>query len=155
MKKILIAAAIAATALATPAMAQDNFAGLHGEIDASVADVTHATSTSAIQYGAAVGIDAPVLSNKLLLGIEANADNFATYRNYGISARVGVELTPVVLVYGKVGYADFRGLDGARVGAGLQYAVTKHLYVKAEYRYSGLQQSVHQNQALVGGGFRF
>ena len=147
--------AIAMTALATPALAQDNFAGLHGEVDASINDVTHAQNTSAIKYGAAVGIDAPVLSNKLILGVEAQADSFATYRDYGISARVGVEVTPTVLAYGKIGYADFRGLSGARVGAGLQYAVTKHLYVKAEYRYSNLQQSVHQNQALAGIGVRY
>ena len=99
-------------------------------------------------------------------------------------ARVGYKVTPRTLVYGKLAYVngqirskfgdgvEYAGghadRDGARAGAGAEFAVTKHAYVKAEYDYTRFK-SFHaddlgvtdtslrydRNQVLAGFGVHF
>jgi len=155
LKKIFALVAIAAAALSTPSLAAD-FTGPRIEVTAGFDDVTKANEVADVTYGAAVGIDAPLFgSNKLIVGVEASVDNVLEYRDYGVSARLGYKLADNVLAYAKAGYADFRGLEGVRVGGGFEYAVTNNLYAKVEYRYSDLELNVGRHQGLVGVGIRF
>ena len=155
MKKTIIAAAIVCAAIATPAMAND-FTGLRVEVTAGT-DLDHVRkglNPNDITYGGAVGIDAP-LGDKLVVGVEATVDNVFNYRDYGASARLGVKVGKSALVYGKVGYADFRGLEGVRVGGGVVVKLTGALYAKVEYRYSDLEKGAGRHQTVVGVGLRF
>lgn len=154
LKKFFIAAAIAATALATPAMAAD-FVGPRIEATVGVDDVTKLPERSDLNYGAAIGIDAPFLGDKLTIGVEANVDNVFAYRDWGAAARLGYKVSNRVLVYGKAGYADFRGLEGVRVGGGIDYALTDHLYAGVEYRYTDFEKNVGRHAGLVKIGVRF
>jgi outer membrane immunogenic protein len=99
-------------------------------------------------------------------------------------ARVGYKVTPRTLVYAKAAYvngqirgkfgdgADYVGghanRDGGRLGAGAEFAVSNHAYVKAEYDYTRFK-SFHaddlgvedtslrydRNQVLAGFGVHF
>jgi outer membrane immunogenic protein len=99
-------------------------------------------------------------------------------------ARVGYKVTPRTLVYGKLAYVngqirskfgdgvDYVGghanRDGGRAGAGAEFAINKHAYVKAEYDYTRFK-SFHaddlgvedtslrydRNQVLAGFGIHF
>lgn len=92
-------------------------------------------------------------------------------RDLFAGARVGYVVTPKALVYVTGGYTNARyaglaasnssarvgaaDLDGARVGAGIEYAVTEHVFVKTEYRYSTYSDSIDRNQVIGAVGFRF
>ena len=96
-------------------------------------------------------------------------------RDLYVGARVGAAVGEGTLVYAKGGYtnsrirldyedgttgttADFSegtGLDGARVGGGVQFALGTNAYAKAEYRYSNYEQGFEKHQGVVGFGFRF
>ena len=95
-------------------------------------------------------------------------------RDLYAGARVGAEVSPGMLLYAKAGYtnarvatrydgvtggpASFRDktdLDGVRVGAGAEYALSPNSFVKAEYRYSNYEKGVSRQQVLGGFGFRF
>ncbi len=112
--------------------------------------------------------------------VEAGRDLYA-----GI--RVGAPLGERALVYAKGGYANAKmnvlatdnvtdtdtdvNLDGWRLGAGAEYAVSDNMFVKAEYRYSnygegeieapsGLESDrfdldVDRHQVVAGVGLRF
>ncbi len=160
MKKIMIAAALAATALvATPAMAGD-FTGPRVELSAGVDDVTKGINSKDVTYGAAVGFDVGI-APRATVGLEANVDNvFDDERTIGASARVGYEVVNGALVYGKVGYTNYRDvfsrkLDGVRVGGGLDVIVTGPFYVGAEYAYTDLQANVGRHEGKVKVGIRF
>jgi outer membrane immunogenic protein len=45
--------------------------------------------------------------------------------------------------------------DGLRVGAGVEQAIGRNAFVKAEYRYSNYEQGYSRHQAVGGFGFRF
>jgi len=112
--------------------------------------------------------------------IEAGRDLYA-------GVRVGVPLGSTALVYAKGGYTNARynvlatdnvtdiqtkiDLDGWRLGAGAELAVSQHMFVKAEYRYSnygrgeveapsGVESDrfdvdVDRHQLVAGVGVRF
>lgn len=83
--------------------------------------------------------------------IEAGRDLYA-------GLRVGTEITPETLLYAKAGYTNASldvtasnaaqsttavsnvHLDGWRVGAGVERAITENAFLKAEYRYSNYQE---------------
>lgn len=157
MKKIVMFATIAAMGvLATPAMAED-FTGLRAEVTAG-ADLDKnkiADLSKDVTYGAAVGLDTSVLNPNIIVGVEATVDNVFNYRDYGVSARVGYKVADSALVYAKAGYADFRGLEGVRVGGGVEVALTKGFFTKAEYRYSDLELNTGRHQVVAGFGLRF
>ena len=154
MKKIIGAALAASAFVAAPAMAND-FTGLRVEGTVGVDDATQIPERSDLNYGAAIGLDTTFLGDDLIVGVEANVDNVFDYKDYGVSARLGVKIADPVLVYGEAGYADFRGMEGVRVGGGVEVAVTEHTYAKVEYRYSDLEADTGRHQALVGVGIRF
>jgi outer membrane immunogenic protein len=81
---------------------------------------------------------------------------------------------PLTLLYAKAGYTNARAkatynsnlagvddrplhdnLDGVRVGAGIEQAVGRKAFVKAEYRYSNYEQGVDRHQVVAGLGIRF
>lgn len=99
----------------------------------------------------------------------------ATGRDLYVGARAGAVVSPNLLLYAKAGYTngrvrldyddgtaattdDFsvgRNLDGIRLGAGAEYALSRNAYLKAEYRYSNYEQGFDRNQVVAGFGVRF
>jgi outer membrane immunogenic protein len=160
MKFIVLAAA--ALAAATPAVAQDNaaFTGIRAEANVGLNDVLNSPDRNDVTYGAQVGFDAPVGSN-LTVGLEANTSNiFESQRQIGAAARVGYAFTPRALGYVKGGYSNYRDvfsreLDGAVVGAGLEYKISRVAYVKGEYNYSDFARNTGSHAVLTGIGLRF
>jgi outer membrane immunogenic protein len=163
MKKTLFVAAAAASLAATPAMANP-FTGVRAEVTAGVDDVTAKVRTQDIDltditYGAGVGLDAELYKN-VIVGVEANVDNVFDRRNIGASARLGYVVADTVLVYGKVGYANWkqtttRELEGLRLGGGVEANLFRNVYGKVEYRYTDFDRGVGQHGGLVGVGVRF
>ncbi len=159
LKKLLIAV-IAALAITTPAVAQAaDFTGPRIEATASVVDVTKARDTTDISYGAVVGVDVAV-ADKVTLGVEASSDNpFDKNRTVGAAARLGYIVADNVLLFGKVGYDNYRNvgrnLDGLRLGGGVEVNVSDNAFVKVEGRYADFEKGVGTAGALVGVGLRF
>lgn len=109
-------------------------------------------------------------------------------RDLYLGARIGAKVGPDALVYAKGGYtnakldilsndgtmeraADF-DLDGFRVGAGAEYAMSPNTFVKLEYRYSKYEEGeidfdgtvpdadrfnvdLDRHQVMAGVGYRF
>ncbi len=96
---------------------------------------------------------------------------FKAGRDFYVGGRVGITVSPKALVYLSGGYTNARytgsvtrgmtrvSLDddhsGARIGAGIEYAVTNRFFVKSEYRYSNYSDSIARNQLIGGLGVRF
>lgn len=158
MKTLLISLATTiGLATATPAVAQSanaNFTGPRIEASVGVDDLSRNIRSSDLNYGAAVGLDAP-LGSHMTIGVEANLDNVFEREDFGVSGRLGLALTNNILVYGNAGYTRFRALDGVRVGGGVELSTGTPLYGKAEYRYSDLQANVGRHSGLLGIGLRF
>ncbi|WP_375422664.1 outer membrane protein [uncultured Sphingomonas sp.] len=98
-------------------------------------------------------------------------------RDLYAGARLGFALNPRTLAYVKGGYTNARletryagggafqddkfDLEGYRVGAGLELAMSGNAYVKGEYRYShygdveGYETDLDRHQLLAGVGIRF
>jgi len=96
-------------------------------------------------------------------------------RDLYIGGRIGKVVGGRTLLYAKAGYTnlrttvsyldgtqagtdDFRfhrNLDGARVGAGAEYAIGPNSYLKAEYRYSNYAKGYTSNQVVGGFCFHF
>lgn len=143
-----------------------------------------------VAYGVGVGYDVAV-GKGLILGLEGELSDATTKecgtfasavdrlcartgRDLYVGGRLGVPVSPNVLLYGKVGYTnarykltyddgvdgstnfrDGKNYDGVRLGAGVEYAITPQAFVKAEYRYSNWEDGLSKNQVLGGFGFRF
>lgn len=100
-------------------------------------------------------------------------------RDLYIGGRVGAALGGSSFIYVKGGYTNQRlrvefddggngdldtnigeNLDGARVGAGIEFGIPTFgfgsaAYLKAEYRYSNYEQGFEKHQGIAGIGFRF
>jgi len=163
MRLTYMIGALVALASASPAMAQ-SFEGPRIEATIGGGDVNRVIDKSDTNYGAAVGYDFAV-APKVRVGIEANTDNvFDRDRTYGVQARAGYVLARKLLVYGAVGYEDFnqltrrqgyRSLDGFRYGGGVEMALTRNVFAKAEFRRTELGGGISKEVGLVGGGLRF
>lgn len=158
MKKFALVMAAAAAFVAAPAMANP-FTGIRAEVTAGLDDVTAGIDPSEVTYGAGIGVDAELYKN-VIVGVEANIDNVFDRRNIGASARLGYTVTDRVLVYGKVGYANWKQttsteLEGLRVGGGVEARIAGPFYTKVEYRYTDFNRGVGQHGGLVGVGLRF
>jgi outer membrane immunogenic protein len=192
MRKLIVAA-LAATILATPAMAQDRgpYTGVRVEglvgWDRPQSSGDHADG---VAYGVGLGYD--FQTGGAVLGIEGEAsdstakeciNSFAiagdrlcskTGRDLYVGGRVGAVVGRSTLLYAKAGYTNARSeatynsnlagstivsshdsLDGFRVGAGVEQAVGRKAFVKAEYRYSNYEQGVDRHQVVAGLGIRF
>lgn len=108
-------------------------------------------------------------------------------RDVYLGGRLGYIVSPTTMVYGKVGYTNARldltrndgvtntgrsyNLDGFRVGAGVEKALSPRTYAKIEYRYSNYSDArleypngantnnfdvdTDRHQVVAGVGFRF
>lgn len=157
-KVISLAAALTLLAAPSVAMAGD-FDGFRIGATAGLDDVTSAPDATDVTYGVDAGYDVNV-SGPLYVGVEASLDNVFDRRDVGAAVRVGLQVADPVLVYGKVGYANFkdsfsRDLDGLRLGAGVETSIAGNLYGKVEYRYTDFEAGVGKHGGLVGIGLRF
>ena len=160
MKNVAIFAAVASLTLATPALA-NNFTGVRAEATVGLDDVTgpKPINRNDVKYGFGAGVDAEIYKN-VIVGVEGNVDNVFDRRNIGVGARLGYVVTPNVMVYGKVGYANWkqttsRELEGLRFGGGVEAKVSGPFYVKAEFRHTHFDHRVGTNGGLLGVGVRF
>jgi outer membrane immunogenic protein len=96
-------------------------------------------------------------------------------RDLYVGGRVGALVGDRTLIYAKAGYTnararvsyddgtaataldftDHRNLDGARVGAGVQFGLGEHAYLRTEYRYSNYEAGVDRHQVVGAIGFHF
>lgn len=113
--------------------------------------------------GAVVGIEGEYTDSTAKVERDgSDIENFGfgrvdTGRDLYIGARAGILATPRTLVYAKAGYTnaklnilgsdgttetqrDFK-LDGYRIGAGVEQALTTNTFGKIEYRYSNYQNA--------------
>ena len=179
MKNVTIAAAIAASVLASPAMAQQNgdFSGVkataiagYDNIDLDIAGIDN---VDGFLYGAALGYD--MQSGNIVYGVELEATestgklstavgNIEVGRDLYAGGRLGYVLGDSTLLYAKAGYTNARssspGLggangDGVRVGAGLEFKLSENTFARGEYRYSNYEDGVSRNQGLIGLGVKF
>lgn len=158
MKTFVMAAAAALALAATPAMAND-FTGVRAEVTAGLDDVTGGVDPTEVTYGAGVGLDAELYTN-VVVGVEATLDNVFDRRNVGAAARLGYVVADKALIYGKIGYANWKQtttaeLEGLRVGGGVEAKLYGPVYGKVEYRYTDFNRGVGQHGGLVGLGVRF
>lgn len=156
-KTILTLSAIAAATAATPAFASD-FTGARVEVTAGADDVTNGVDPTDVTYGAGVGYD--IQTGRVVFGVEANVDNVFDRRDIGAAVRVGYVANDNVLLYTKVGYANWRQVpsvdtEGLRLGGGLEVNVAGPFYAKAEYRYTDFEGGLGKHGGLVGFGLRF
>ena len=86
MKRFMIAAALAATALTAPAMAAPNeaFTGARVEVTAGLDDAINNRDVTDVTYGVTAGVDFPV-GTQFTAGVEANVDNAFDRRDIGAS----------------------------------------------------------------------
>jgi outer membrane immunogenic protein len=183
VRKIILSALAGTAALgATPAFAQDNaaqnFRGFHVEAIAGYDNVNiDGTHRDGIAYGIGAGYD--FRSNNVVYGVEAEIadssvhedagnDSFDAARDLYIGGRLGVVVSPNVMVYAKAGYTNARveftsggitdgtNLDGIRGGAGVEWHLRNSpISLRAEYRYSNYEFGVSRNQGVVGMMVRF
>ena len=137
MRKILIGAALLSTALATPAIAQEEapFTGPHIEGIVGYDDVSEGDGD--LLYGIAAGYDFQL--GGVIAGIEgefadsdvkgrasdvlATGDSFAlnTDRDLYVGARLGFAVTPSTMIYVKGGYTNAKFESRFDDGAGTIY----------------------------------
>jgi outer membrane immunogenic protein len=193
MFKYLTLLALSATAVASPALAQDarTFSGprIEGIVGYDNARV-EGEGADGVNYGIGLGYD--IQRGRGVFGIEAEAGDSSAdeciqgvtvandelcagaRRDLYIGGRAGAVVGRNVLLYGKAGYTNARfaldyddggtgvsnfslrdNLDGVRLGAGVEVALSPNAFVKAEYRYSNYEQGFSRNQGVAGFGFRF
>ena len=157
--KTLMLTTLAALAIATPAVAANPFTGVRAEVTAGADNVINGRDTTAVSYGAGVGLDAEVWP-RVVVGVAANLDNVFDRRQVAANARLGYVVTDRVMVYGTAGYANWRQLAtrelaGFRAGAGVEARVVGPFYAKVEYRYSDFPRGVGQHGVVAGAGLRF
>lgn len=168
--KTVIFAAIAAASVSVPAFAQDAapFTGPRAGITMGFDKIQ---GDDGFSYGGTAGYDLAV-TPRITVGPEvsfsdATTDSAATdvSRDLAASVRLGYVVTPKVLAFGKVAYANTRfepvacghySLEAVRYGGGLEYSVTPRTYISAEYQRTEYESNFGGRDAgLVGVGFRF
>ncbi|ASK87363.1 outer membrane protein [Sphingorhabdus sp. SMR4y] len=179
MKNVTIAAAIAASVLASPVLAQEkgDFSGVkataiagYDNIDLDIAGIDN---VDGFLYGATLGYD--MQSGNIVYGLELEATEstgnisdatgrIEAGRDLYAGGRLGVVVGDTALLYAKAGYTNARvsspGLggdngDGVRVGAGIEYQLSDNMFARGEYRYSNYEAGVSRNQGLVSLGMKF
>lgn len=169
MKTVIFAAFAAAAAISAPAFAQDA-APFTGPRVGVIAGYDKAMGSDGFSYGISTGYDLAV-ANRVTFGPEVSFSDSTTKqdgvhasRDLAASVRLGYVVTPQVLAFGKVGYANSRvelpvghtSLEGVRFGGGLEYSVTPNTYISAEYQRTEYEDNFGGRDAgVVGIGFRF
>ena len=167
LNKTLIAAAgcMLAAFAASPAFASGFNADVHAGIDGF--HLEGAGNGTNFSYGVGVGYDYEV-NEKFFVGAQLGLDEerlalgVNQQRNLSAVLRAGYKITSKDTVYALGGYANqyvaVTGVDGWRVGAGYERAITNKVFVKAEYRYSDYKKyglTASQNAGLIGVGVHF
>lgn len=198
MLRYSLAAALAVAGVASPVLAQDTepaadkastgfrVEAITGYEDASFDSIRNG---SGVLYGVGVGYD--LAAGRFRFGLEAEATDSTAKdcsafiggntgcsragRDLYAGVRFGGMISDKVLLYGKVGYTNFRQSsrfafasgapdlvvhpesDGLRLGAGSEIAVGSRTFIKAEYRFSNYEasQSFDKHQGVIGFGLRF
>ena len=179
MNKVTIAVAIAASALASPVLAQNNgdFSGLKGTAIAGYdnidLDIAGVENVDGFLYGGSIGYDAQ--SGNIVYGAELEATestgeisspagSVEVGRDLYAGARLGYVVSDSAMLYAKAGYTNARssspGLggangDGVRVGGGVEFKLSNNVFARGEYRHSNYEDGVSRNQGLVGLGVKF
>jgi len=177
--KTAIFAAIAAAAIATPALAQTDPQTDRGEAGAFTGPRLGVTTGydkmndhDGATYGASAGYDLAV-TPKIRAGVDVGLAD-STVQGGGVdnsrdlsgSVRLGYVLTPRIMGFGKVGYASSRfetsgtgagaAVEGVRYGGGVEFAATPRTYISAEYQRTEYEQNLGgRDAAMVGVGLRF
>jgi len=96
-------------------------------------------------------------------------------RDLYVGGRVSALIGNRTLLYAKAGYTNARArvsyedgtaataadftdhsnLDGIRAGAGVQFGLGEHAYLRTEYRYSNYESGVDRHQVVGALGYRF
>jgi outer membrane immunogenic protein len=177
---LLITVAAAAPALAQAAPSATMFNGAHiealGGWDRVQGQGAHDDGGL---YGVGAGYD--IQRGNVVFGIEGEASDSTQKASDGVltehasrdlyvGGRAGVVVGGNNLLYAKAGYTNTRygisgvdsgdtfahgNLNGVRVGAGIEHALSNRAFVKAEYRYSNYEQGVTRNQLVAGIGLHF
>jgi outer membrane immunogenic protein len=129
--------------------------------------------------GAVLGVEGEAsdsTSKKCVGGFVVSGDRACSNagRDLYVGGRAGAVVGSNTLVYAKAGYSNARvtsnytgvaggpasfrlseNLDGLRVGGGIEHAVGRNAFVKAEYRYSNYEHDVERHQVVAGFGVRF
>lgn len=127
--------------------------------------------------GAVVGVEGEISdsNNKVCNGSTTLIDPrvcLKSARDLYAGGRIGAVIGEKALLYAKAGYTNFRSkitsddgvdqitlakgdLDGVRVGAGAEYALSSNMFAKTEYRYSNYESGVERHQVMGGFGIRF
>ena len=200
MRKIIIAAATAAIALgAGAASAQDmttSFRGFRIEGNAGGDRFqSQGTHNDKFGYGATVGFDG-MIGDKIVIGPEASfwrANKWTqnttpgviggdvstrSFEEYGAAVRIGYQVTPALMVFGKGGYVnneqrkafaapagetsyyDHYRTDGYQVGGGVEFSLDQiktpvPLYANVQYVYSNYNDHTARQRVMGGIGIRF
>ena len=143
--------------------------------------------------GGVVGVEGEVSGSTAKVDTNRTDPNYFGYgrvkqgRDLYLGVRAGIRAAPNTLVYAKGGYTNARldltrgdnnnagdrhyTLDGWRLGAGVEQALSNKAYIKAEYRYSNYDKArfeyndgtntdnfdvdTDRHQVVVGAGIRF
>ncbi len=153
MKKlILVSAALAATAVATPALAQDG-GEVRLEVRGGIVDgggVTEAT------IGAAAGYDFD-LGDTIFVGGEVSIDTILADGGnevFGLTGRLGANAGESTKVFLAGGRSFASGEDAWHAGVGIEQKVGGNFYVKGEYRHF-FSDFVDVDSFVVGAGLTF
>lgn len=161
--KILASVAALAIAISSAPAAAQNFTGARVGANVGFAD-DDAFGTEALVYGVNVGYDFDL--GGAVAGVTAeyaDSDEDGIGRDLSLVGRIGGKVGTRAMIYGMAGYTnlsvnlpgdDFE-LDGARIGAGAEFALTPNIYANAEYRYSNYELDAETHAMVVGAGFRF
>lgn len=100
-----------------------------------------------------------------------NLGRVSAQREIYVGGRVGYVTSPKTMVYAKAGYTNQRygiegtdgnirpnvrlDTDGFRVGGGVEYALSKNMYIGAEYRYSKYSEAESDFDGNTPDGSRF
>lgn len=180
MRKFALVAAAAVAVASTPALASTS--GLYAGVGVTHENVSTSADLEGIGFsgiGGTVfaGYNIPAGDN-LFVGVEANFDlssakvgdaTAATEIDnaFGFSGRIGTNLNEKTSLYGRVGYQRGRfsvtelgqnveeSLDGLRLGAGVETAVSEKVSLRAEYGRTHYTLSKVERDALAQakGGF--
>jgi outer membrane immunogenic protein len=164
MKTVLLASlttiALSIAAIAAPASAAD-FTGPRVGATIGFADDDFA-GTEAFTYGLNVGYDfdlGGLVAGGTFEYQDSEEDGFG--RDLSIVARLGGKAADNVLLYGLAGYTNLSAegtsieLDGYRIGAGVEVALTDNVYTGVEYRYSNYELDLDAHQMALSLGYRF
>ena len=166
-----------------------------GDLDQSINDVTYGVGAGYDMNmgGVVLGVEGEWMKSQAKTDYdtfgftEFGVANIEAGRDLYAGVRVGVPLGSKALIYAKGGYTNARfnvlatdnvtdtqtdiDVDGWRAGAGAELALSKNMFVKAEYRYSNYGQGevqapsglesdrfnvdVDRHQVVAGFGIRF